>query len=140
LAAKIDDARIADTEILFRLVPALPSTARRNQQTKIIEITSSVFHTSALSGLRLSQIDFLTAKAADQSLNRTAKPDYGIAVFSAEFVRHSLGCVVCIEDEAEYPPNSHVSIYGAVDGRPLTGRQHKILTLSAHLALPPNIP
>jgi hypothetical protein len=140
LAAKIDDIRVKDTEVLFRLVPALPSTARRNPQTRIIEITSSVFHTSALSALRLSEIEFLVAKSADAKLNRNAKPDYGVAIFSAEFVRHSLGCIVCIEDEQEFPTDSHVGICGGVDGRPLTGRQYKILTLAAHLALPPNIP
>src|SRR5208282_148651 len=108
--------------------------------TQIIEITSSVFHTSALSALRLSEIDFLVAKAADSVLNRPAKPDYGVAVFSAEFVRHSLGCIVCIEDVSEFSANSHVGIYADVGGKALSGRQYKILTVAAHLALPPNIP
>jgi hypothetical protein len=69
---KSDDPGIADTEVLYRLVPALPSTARRNAVTSIIEITSSVFHTSALSALRLCEIEFPKAKAADQTFNRAA--------------------------------------------------------------------
>ena len=137
---KIDNQRILDTEILFRLVPALPSTARRNQLTSIIEITSSVFHTDASSALRLSEIGFLKAKDADQTLGRTAKPDYGVAVFSAHFLRHSLSCVLCIEDEPEYPPGSHVGIYRDANGAKLSGSQYKILTVATHLALPPKIP
>jgi hypothetical protein len=137
---KSDDPRIADTEVLYRLVPALPSTARRNAVTSIIEITSSVFHTSALSALRLCEIEFLKAKAADQNFNRAAKLDYGVAIFSAHFLRHSLKCIICIEDEPEFPPDSHVGIYRDQNGAALSGSQYKILTFAAHLALPPNIP
>jgi hypothetical protein len=136
----IDDQRIADTEILYRLVPPLPSTARRNQISSIVEITSSVFHTPKLSALRLCEIGFLTAIAADTAYKRAAKPDYGIAIFSAHFLRHSLKCIICIEDEPEFPPNSHVVIYRDQTGKALSGSQYKILTLAAHLALPPKIP
>jgi hypothetical protein len=137
---KTDDQRILDTEILFRLVPPLPSTARRNSATSIVEITSSVFHTDALSALRLSEIDFLKAIAADPAYGRQVKPGYGVAVFSAHFVRYSLRCVLCIEDEPEYPPSSHIGIYRDGQGARLSGSQYKILTLAAHLALPPKIP
>jgi hypothetical protein len=137
---KSDDAGIADTEILYRLVPPLPSTARRNSVNSIIEITSSVFHTSALSALRLCEIEFLKAREADPSLNRAAKPNYGIAVFSAHFLRHSLKCILCIEDEKDFPSNSHVGIYRDQTGASLSKSHYKILTLAAHLALPPNIP
>ena len=137
---KSDDPRIADDEILYRLVPALQSTARRNAINSIIEITSSVFHTPALSALRLREIKFLEAKAADPNFNRAAKPDYGVAIFSAHYLRHSLRCILCIEDEPEFPSGSHVGIYRDSNGTALSGSQYKILTLAAHLALPPNIP
>lgn len=134
--AKQDDPNVEDDELLYRLVH--PSFARRNQQSpKIIEITSQTFTTKNLSSLRLKELDFNTARQADPARNRVAKPHYGIAVFSAGFVRQAFGCIICIVNVPEFPPNSHVEIYRDASGLWLTGSQCKNLANAAHLAIPP---
>ena len=134
--AKQDDPNVQDDELLYRLVH--PSFAQRNQQNlKIIEITSQTFKTKSLSSLRLKYLDFNTARQADPARNRVAKPHYGVAVFSAGFVRQALGCIICVENEQEFPPDSHVVIYRDASGQPLTASQCKSLATAAHLAISP---
>ena len=133
---KQDDPNIYDNELLYRLVPAV--FARRNQQNqRIVEITSGVFNTTSLSALRLNRIDFNSARQADPTRGRPDKLNYGVAIFSAHFIRNALGGVICIENEPEFPPDSHVVIYRDASGQRLTGSQYKTLANAAHLAIPP---
>lgn len=132
---KQDDVKsVPDSELLFRLVP--PSFARRNA-ANIIEITSGVFHTIELSALRLCKIDFDSARQADPTRNRVAKLGYGIALVSAHFVRHSVHAIVCLENDREYPDETHVGIYRSTAGDPLSKSQWKGLAFGATLVIPP---
>jgi hypothetical protein len=51
---------------------------------------------------------------------------------SAHFCR-SLGCVICIEDEKEFPPGSHVVMYRDATGARVSKSQYKSMTFAAHL-------
>jgi hypothetical protein len=131
---KVDDPNVLDGELLFRLVP--PLYAHRNQ-ANIIEISSGVFNSMSLSALRLAHISFDEARQADLNRNRLPKLDYGIAVISVHFVRNSIGGIVCIESDPEYPDESHVVIYRSKSGDRLSKSQYRGLTFGAHLAIPP---
>jgi hypothetical protein len=134
--AKQDDLNVRDDELLYRLIH--PSFAQRSQQNpRVIEITSQAFKTKSLSSLRLKQLDFNTARQADAGMGRPATPHYGVAVFSAYFVRQVLGGIICVENEPEFPPDSHVVIYRDASGQQLTASQCKTLATAAHLAIPP---
>lgn len=100
-------------------------------------MTSGVFNASSLSALRLAKIDLLSARKDDPQRGRAAKLNYGVAIISAGFIR-SLGCVICIEDEREFPPDSHVVIYRDQTGARVSKSQYKNMTFAAHLGIPPS--
>ena len=111
---------IPDDEELYRLIHPINYSLDKNN---VRRVRSGAFKTEKLSCLRLRLFSIQEALQAN--------PKHGAGVFTAGFVRSTLKCIICVEDEDEFPAGGHVVIFQDVTGKPLSNWQCKRLAAEA---------